>query len=149
MVARWLDARAHPGVRRPLRAPRPASVALAAVDVEGEVVWPIPSYSCTPPFDIGPDGRMAPMRTSFPSPGRRARYAVEVVFVVAPTPGRPTTRGAGGVDYEARPAAIGSSRRRDRCAPLWDDRPEQRVLSRGARLGAVEARFCRAAHVNA
>ena len=68
-------ARSAPGVR----------LVLAAVDIEGEVARPIPSYSRTPPFDIrGPDGAMAPEADQFPLARETARYVGEpVVFVVA------------------------------------------------------------------
>jgi carbon-monoxide dehydrogenase large subunit len=135
-------ARSAPGVR----------LVLAAVDVEGEVARPIPSYSRTPPFDIrGPDGAMAPDADQFPLARETARYAGEpVVFVVADTPGQAHDAAAlVRVDYEPRPAAIGFEQALAVDAPrVWDDRPGNVSFEwEGGDAGAVEAAFARAAHV--
>ena len=135
-------ARSAPGVR----------LVLAAVDVEGEVARPIPSYSRTPPFDIrGPDGAMAPDADQFPLARETARYAGEpVVFVVADTPGQAHDAAAlVRVDYEPRPAAIGFEQALAVDAPrVWDDRPGNVSFEwEGGDTGAVEAAFARAAHV--
>ena len=135
-------ARSAPGVR----------LVLAAVDVEGEVARPIPSYSRTPPFDIrGPDGAMAPDADQFPLARETARYAGEpVVFVVADTPGQAHDAAAlVRVDYEPRPAAIGFEQALAVEAPrVWDDRPGNVSFEwEGGDTGAVEAAFARAAHV--
>ena len=134
-------ARSAPGVR----------LVLAAVDVEGEVARPIPSYSRTPPFDIrGPDGAMAPEADQFPLARETARYAGEpVVFVVADTLGQAHDAAAlVRVDYEPRPAAIGFEQALALDAPrVWDDRPGNVSFEWEADAGAVEAAFARAAHV--
>ena len=134
-------ARSAPGVR----------LVLAAVDVEGEVARPIPSYSRTPPFDIrGPDGAMAPDADQFPLARETARYAGEpVVFVVADTPGQAHDAAAlVRVDYEPRPAAIGFEQALAVDAPrVWDDRPGNVSFEWEGGAGAVEAAFARAAHV--
>jgi len=136
-------ARSAPGVR----------LVLAAVDVEGEVARPIPSYSRTPPFDIrGPDGAMAPDADQFPLARETARYAGEpVVFVVADTPGQAHDAAAlVRVDYEPRPAAIGFEQALAVDAPrVWDDRPGNVSFEweGDADAGGVESAFARAAHV--
>ena len=134
-------ARSAPGVR----------LVLAAVDVEGEVARPIPSYSRTPPFDIrGPDGAMAPDADQFPLARETARYAGEpVVFVVADTLGQAHDAAAlVRVDYEPRPAAIGFEQALAVDAPrVWDDRPGNVSFEWEDNAGAVEAAFARAAHV--
>ena len=134
-------ARSAPGVR----------LVLAAVDVEGEVARPIPSYSRTPPFDIrGPDGAMAPDADQFPLARETARYAGEpVVFVVADTPGQAHDAAAlVRVDYEPRPAVIGFEQALAVDAPrVWDDRPGNVSFEWEGDAGAVEAAFARAAHV--
>ena len=134
-------ARSAPGVR----------LVLAAVDVEGEVARPIPSYSRTPPFDIrGPDGAMAPDADQFPLARETARYAGEpVVFVVADTPGQAHDAAAlVRVDYEPRPAVIGFEQALAVDAPrVWDDRPGNVSFEWEGDAGDVEAAFARAAHV--
>lgn len=134
-------ARSAPGVR----------LVLAAVDVEGEVARPIPSYSRMPPFDIqGPDGAMAPDADQFPLARETARYAGEpVVFVVADTLGQAHDAAAlVRVDYEPRPAAIGFEQALAVDAPrVWDDRPGNVSFEWADDTGAVEAAFARAAHV--
>jgi len=136
-------ARSAPGVR----------LVLAAVDVEGEVARPIPSYSRTPPFDIrGPDGAMAPDADQFPLARETARYAGEpVVFVVADTPGQAHDAAAlVRIDYEPRPAVIGFEQALAVDAPrVWDDRPGNVSFEweGDADAGGVESAFARAAHV--
>ncbi len=134
-------ARSAPGVR----------LVLAAVDVEGEVARPIPSYSRMPPFDIrGPDGAMAPDADQFPLARETARYAGEpVVFVVADTLGQAHDAAAlVRVDYEPRPAAIGFEQALAVDAPrVWDDRPGNVSFEWEDDAGDVEAAFARAAHV--
>ena len=135
-------ARAAPGVR----------LVVAATDIAGEVVRPIPSFSRTPPFDIrGPDGAMAPEAEQFPLARETARYVGEpVVFVVADALGQAQDAAdLVRIDYEPCEAAIGIAQALGPEAPLvWDDRPSNVSFEwEGGDRSAVEAAFARAAHV--
>ena len=94
-------------------------------------------------------GRWPPMRTSFPSPGRRratpeSRWCSSSRTRLA----RPDAAALVRVDYEPRPAAIGFEQALAVDTPrVWDDRPGNVSFEWEGDAGAVEAAFARAAHV--
>ena len=95
-------------------------------------------------------GRWPPMRTSFPSPGRR-RATPESRWCSSSRTRLGQAHDAAAlvrVDYEPRPAAIGFEQALAVDAPrVWDDRPGNVSFEWEDDAGAVEAAFARAAHV--
>jgi len=135
-------ARAAPGVL----------LVLTADDIAGELTGPIPSYTDTPPFDVGRRGDGPPADGSqFPLATDRVRYLGEAVaFVVAETAAAAQdTIALVEVDYAPLPAVMTLEQALAADAPgLWDDAPDNVSFEwQGGDAAATADAFADAAHV--
>jgi len=135
-------ARAAPGVL----------LVLTADDIAGELTGPIPSYTDTPPFDVGRRGDGPPADGSqFPLATDRVRYLGEAVaLVVAETAAAAQDAAAlVEVDYQPLPAVMTLDQALSADAPgLWDDAPDNVSFEwQGGDAAATADAFANAAHV--
>jgi carbon-monoxide dehydrogenase large subunit len=147
---------AHARIRRidpaPARRAPGVLLALTAEDVREDIRHPIPSFSRTPPYDVGcrPDAPAAD--AAQPALARdRVRYVGEpVAFIVAETAeAARDARDLIEVDYEPLPALVELEQALAADAPpLWDDRPDNISFRwTGGDPAAVARAFAEAAHV--
>jgi carbon-monoxide dehydrogenase large subunit len=136
-------ARAAPGVW----------LVLTAVDLEGEIAGPIPSFSLVPPFDIGRrDGGDAAVAAQYPLARERVRYLGEpVAFIVADSlqQAQDATELIN-VDYAPLPAVMEIGDALDPAADqIWPDAPGNVSFDWATGdAGATDAAFAAAHHVS-
>jgi carbon-monoxide dehydrogenase large subunit len=123
---------------------------LTSADIREEVLHPVPSFSRTPPYDVGhrPDAPAA--EAAQPAlAGDRVRFVGEpVAFLVAETvEAAQAALDLIEVDYEPLPAVVGLDRALAQGAPLlWDDCPGNVSFQwKGGDAAAAERAFARRA----